>query len=100
MRTVVNCKMDRSESFSSFANRVIAGNNLLEGTPVHLSVNELHKTLSANMSEYLASKLNRQKATERDLLAGIESFKDWMQEIVSFDRETTADLKHLAEIIC
>ena len=99
MRTVVNSKMDRSESFSSFANCVIAGNNLLEGTPVHLSVIELCKTLSANMSEFLASKLDRQKATERKQLANIDSFEDWMQEIVSFDRETTADLKRLAEIM-
>ena len=99
MRTVVNSKMDHSESFSSFANRVIAGNNLLEGTPIRLSVADLRKTLSANMSEFLASKLDRQKATERLRLAEIDSFEDWMQEIVSFDRETTTDLKRLAEIM-
>ena len=43
MCMVVNSKMDRSASFSSFANCVIVGNNLLEGTPVRLSVNELLK---------------------------------------------------------
>ena len=51
------------------------------------------------MSEFLALKLDRQKATERERLANIESFKDWMQEIISFNRETTADLKHLVEIM-
>jgi hypothetical protein len=29
----------------------------------------------------------------------IETFEDWMQEIVSFDRETTADLKQITEIM-
>ena len=91
--------MDHSESFGSFANCVIMGNNLLKGTPVHLSVDELRKTLSMNMSKFLASKLDRQKAIKHERLANIESFEDWMQKIVSFNRETTADLKCLAEIM-
>jgi hypothetical protein len=99
MRTVVNSKMNPSESFTTFANRVIAGNNLLEGTTIRLSVADLRKTLCANMSEFLASKLDRQKATERERLAAIETSDDWMQEIVSFDRETTADLKRIAEMM-
>jgi hypothetical protein len=45
------------------------------------------------MSEFFASKLDRQKATECERLAVIGTFEDWMQEIVSFDHETTADLK-------
>jgi hypothetical protein len=32
-------------------------------------------------------------------LAAIETFKDWMRKIVSFDHETTADLKQIAEIM-
>src|ERR1700679_3734407 len=51
------------------------------------------------MSEFLASKLDRQKTAERDRLAAIVSFEDWMQEIVSFNRESTADLKRLAELM-
>jgi hypothetical protein len=45
------------------------------------------------MSKFLASKLDRQKPAACEHLATIENFKDWMQEIVSFDCETTADLK-------
>jgi hypothetical protein len=55
--------------------------------------------LSANMSEFLASKLDRQKAAEWKHLAAVKLFKDWMQEIMSFDQETTADLKQIAEIM-
>ena len=59
MRNVVNAKMDSTESFSKFANRVIAGNNLLEGTGIRLDASALRKTLMGNMSEFLASKLDR-----------------------------------------
>ena len=87
MRNIVNSKMEPLESFSKFANRVIAGNNLLEGTDIHLDTEGLRKTLLGNMSEFLASKLDRLRTTERDRLAGIESFEEWMAEIVLIDHE-------------
>src|SRR6202522_1756321 len=99
MRTVVNSKMINSESFSSFANRVIAGNNLLDGTTIRLDVPTLRKTLLGNMSEFLASKIDRLKASERDRLSEIVSFEEWMAEIVSIDREATSDLKRIAEML-
>jgi hypothetical protein len=51
------------------------------------------------MSKFLASKLDCQKPAEHECLAAIETFKDWMQEIVCFDCKTTADLKHITEIM-
>ena len=57
-RTVVNLPMDRKESFSQFANRVIAGNNLLEGTGIRLDSEALCIKLTDNMSVFLASKLD------------------------------------------
>src|ERR1700678_238342 len=99
MRTVVNSKMINSESFSSFANRVIAGNNLLDGTTIRLDVPTLRKTLLGNMSEFLASKIDRLKVSERDRLSEIVSFEEWMAEIVSIDREATSDLKRIAEML-
>ena len=36
MCNIINSRMDSKESFSSFANHVIAGNNLLDGTDIHL----------------------------------------------------------------
>ena len=99
MRTVVNSKMINSESFSSFANRVIAGNNLLDGTTIRLDVPTLRKTLLGNMSRFLASKIDRLKVSERDRLSEIVSFEEWMAEIVSIDREATSDLKRIAEML-
>src|ERR1700678_3857024 len=83
MRTVVNSKMINSKSFSSFANRVIAGNNLLDGTTIRLDVPTLRKTLLGNMSKFLASKIDRLKVSERDRLKVSE--RDRLAEIESFD---------------
>lgn len=99
MRNVVNSKMEPSESFSKFANRVIAGNNLLEGTGIRLDTDGLRKTLLGNMSDFLASKLDRLRTAEHDRLAGIESFEEWMAEIVLIDHEATSDLKRIAEML-
>ena len=99
MRNVVNSKMEPSESFSKFANRVIAGNNLLEGTGIRLDTNGLRKTLLGNMSDFLVSKLDRLRTAERDRLAGIESFEEWMAEIVLIDHEAMSDLKRIAEML-
>lgn len=99
MRTVVNSRMGSSEPFSAFANRVIAGNNLLDGTGLRLDAATLRKTLQGNMSEFLASKIDRLRTTERDRLTAIVAFDEWMAEIVSLDREATSDLKRIAEML-
>jgi hypothetical protein len=51
MCNVVTAKMDSTESFSKFANRVIAGNNLLEGTGIRLDAAGLRKALTGNMHQ-------------------------------------------------
>lgn len=99
MRNVVNSKMDQSESLSKFANLVIAGNNLLEGMGIHLDTANLHKTLLGNMSEFLASKLDRLHTAECEQLATVESFEEWMAEIFLINHEATSDLKHIAEML-
>ena len=99
MCNVVNSKMEPSESFLKFANCVIAGNNLLEGTDIRLDTEGLRKTLLGNMSEFLASMLDRIRTAERDRLAGIESFEEWMAEIVLIDHEATSNLKWIAEML-
>src|SRR5271155_2147480 len=65
MRTVVSSKMINSESFSTFANRVITGNNLLDGTRICLDVPALRKMILGNMSKFLASKIDHLKSSER-----------------------------------
>ena len=74
--------MEPSETFSAFANHVIVGNNLLEGTDILLDTSELQKKLTGNMSNFLASKLDRLRKAERDRIKEIDSFKEWMAEIV------------------
>ena len=98
-RTVVNLPMDRKESFSQFANRVIAGNNLLEGTGIRLDSEALRTKLTDNMSVFLASKLDRLKTAERERLAAIVPFEEWMREIVTIDHEATSDLKRIADML-
>lgn len=51
------------------------------------------------MSEFLASKLDRLRTTERECLAAIVSFEEWMAEIVLIDHEATSDLKQIAEML-
>lgn len=51
MQTVVNSRMDSNKPFSNFANRVITGNNLLEGTGIHLDAAGLRKNLLVSKRE-------------------------------------------------
>ena len=98
-RTVVNLPMDRKESFSQFANRVIAGNNLLEGTGIRLDSEALRIKLTDNMSVFLASKLDRLRTAECECLAAIVPFEEWMCKIVTIDHEATSDLKRIADML-
>lgn len=50
-----NTWMLSSKSFADFVDRIIAGNNLLEGSKFRLSIDQLCKTLISNMGEYLDS---------------------------------------------
>ena len=51
MWNVVNSRMDSKESFSSFANCVIAGNNLLDGTDVHLDAGAIRVTAEMDFTK-------------------------------------------------
>ena len=57
VRTIMNSQMTSHESFSTFANRVMQGNNLLISTPSRLYSAALSTKLELNMSSYLADKL-------------------------------------------
>ena len=51
MWNVVNSRMDSKESFSSFANCVIAGNNLLDGTDVYLNAGAVRATAEMDLTK-------------------------------------------------
>jgi hypothetical protein len=54
---IVNSQMTAHESFITFANRVMQGNNLLIGTPSRLNAAALRSKLELNMSTYLSNKI-------------------------------------------
>jgi hypothetical protein len=57
VRSIVNSNMTSTESFETFANRVMQGNNLLIGIPSRLNTTALRAKLEINMSAYLAKKI-------------------------------------------
>ena len=95
--TVVNSQMTSTESFSTFANRVMEGNNLLIGTTSRLDSTALRAKLEINMSGYLADKIVRLRPTDKQRILDIEIFEDWLAEITLLDEEITADLKRIAD---
>ena len=97
VRTIVNSQMTSHESFSTFANRVMQGNNLLIGTPSRLDSAALRTKLELNMSSYLADKLARLRPADKERIAAITIFEDWLSEVTLLDDEITADLKRIAD---
>jgi hypothetical protein len=97
VRTIVNAQMTSTESFSTFANKIMQGNNLLIGTTSRLDSQALRVKLEQNMSGYLADKLARLRPADKQRVKDIVVFEDWLQEITLLDEEITADLKRIAD---
>jgi hypothetical protein len=97
VRTIVNSQMTSHESFTTFANRIMQGNNLLIGTPSRLDTAALRSKLELNMSGYLADKIARLRPTDKERISAIVIFEDWLSEISLLDEEITADLKRIAD---
>lgn len=91
-------KMVSSESFSAFANQVIVGNNLLDGSKFCLTIDQLCGVLLSNMCDYLALKWDHLKLAKREHIDTIESFDDWLLEVISIDTQANKDLKHVSEM--
>ena len=97
VRSVVNSQMSSTESFTTYANRVMHGNNLLIGTTSRLDTTALRAKLEANMSSYLADKITRLRSTDKERLLAITVFEDWLAEVTMLDDEITADLKRITD---
>jgi hypothetical protein len=72
-------------------------NNLLIGTPSRLDTTALCTKLELNMLSYLADKIARLRTTDKNRIATITIFEDWLAKITLLDEENTADLKHIAD---
>jgi len=80
------------------ASSVIAGNNLLEGSKLQLSVDQFCGVLLSNIGDYLASKWDRLKLAKCKHIKGIENFDDRLLEIVAIDSQANEDLKRVSEM--
>src|ERR1700678_2351942 len=89
--------MTPHKSFTTFANRVMQGNNLLIGTPSRLDTTALRSKLELNMSTYLSDKITHLRPTDKERITSTIVFQDWLAEISLLDEEITADLKHIAD---
>ena len=90
-RTVVNSKMLLDETFETFVTRVIAGNNLLDGNPLHLSHDQLRVMVEGNLASYLADHIDDLSQEEQDRLAAIVDYNNWEAEIKCIDRKFHAN---------
>ena len=80
-RTIVNSKMSAGETFETFVTRVVAGNNLLDGNPLHLSHAQLCIMVEGNMASYLVDHIDDLTQEEQDRLAAIVDYNNWETEI-------------------
>ena len=97
-RTVVNSKMSAGETFETFVTRVMAGNNLLDGNPLHLSHAQLRIMVEGNMASYLADHIDDLTQEEQDRLAAIVDYNDWETEIKRIDRKFHANYQHFLHL--
>lgn len=84
--TVGNSKMSTDEMFKNFVTCVIAGNNLLDGHPLHLSHVQLRVMVEGNLATYLADHIDDLSQEEQDHLASIVDYNDWESEIKCMTR--------------
>lgn len=91
LREVIYARMSPDESFEEYANRVLAGNNLLQGTLRHLSKALLRDTLHNHLADYLSLRLDGLLMSEREHMVGIAEFEDWLLFMKRVDAAARAD---------
>ena len=73
------------KTFKTFVTHVVAGNNLLDGNPLHLSHAQLRIMVEGNMASYLADHIDDLTQEEQDCLAAIIDYNNWETEIKRID---------------
>jgi hypothetical protein len=94
-RQTVNSKMLQNESFEDFCTRVVAGNNLLEGDTLHLSHENLRKTIEGNMAQYLADAIAVLSPEEHQKIDALADFYEWEAEILRVDRRFRSHVSYV-----
>lgn len=91
-------KMVSNEMFEDFCTRIVAGNNLLEGDPLHLSHESLRKMIEGNMSQYLADAISNLSPEERQKIADLADFYEWEAEILRVNRRFCSHISYVKNI--
>ena len=89
--------MNPNDLFSSYANQVITGNNLLWGTNSFLDDAGLKNTLTINMSETLAIHLISLPELEQKRLSDLE-FELWIPAITRIDNVLNGQKRQMREV--
>ena len=90
--------MSSDETFESFVTCVVAGNNLLDGHPLHLSHAQLRVMVEGNLATYLADHIDDLSQEEQDRLADIMDYNDWESEIKCIDRKFHANYQRFLNL--
>ncbi len=78
LREVIYARMTESDTFESYANHVLSGNNLLAGTENHLSKAILRDTIENHLADYLSLKIDSLPSSEREHMIQLVTFDDWL----------------------
>jgi hypothetical protein len=86
IRGVITSKMQETESFEDWSERVMKGNNLLAGTTFCFDDKQIRTQLENNLSIALARTFDLLTEVERVRIEGIEELDLWMKEMRRIDR--------------
>lgn len=90
--------MIQHETFESFCTQVVAGNNLLEGDTLHLTHDNLRKTIEGNMAQYLADTIAVLLPEECSNIDKKTDFYEWEAEILRVDCRFRSHVNYVQDL--
>jgi hypothetical protein len=93
LRNIIYARMTESESFETYANRVLSGNNLLAGTDNHLPKAILRDTIENHLADYLCLKIDSLPSSEREHMIDLATFDEWLIFMRRLDDAARAELQ-------
>jgi len=91
---VIYAHMAETESFESYANHILSGNNLLAGTENHLPKPILRDMIKNHLAEYLSLKIDSLPSSEREHMVQLDNLSDWLIFMRRLDNSAHAELQH------
>jgi hypothetical protein len=78
LRNIIYARMNESETFECYANRVLSSNNLLAGTDNYLPKPILHDTIENHLADYLSLKIDSLPSSKHKHMVQLENLDDWL----------------------